>query len=44
MSGRHEKQLIVHREADTVGGFRRLGRFPYWLRLAYVEELLQVVE
>jgi hypothetical protein len=26
---------------DEIGGFRRLARFPFWMRPGYVEELYE---
>jgi hypothetical protein len=35
-------QLVVHDVVEAVGGFRRVYRFPHWLRQGYVEELYTV--
>lgn len=38
------RQLVLHEIVSEVGGFRRLYRFPHWLRVGYVEELYAVNE
>jgi hypothetical protein len=38
-SNSSEQQMIVSRETQTIGGFRRVYRFLHWMRPGYVEEL-----
>jgi hypothetical protein len=33
---------VVAKVLEDVGGFRRLYRFPFWLRNGYVEELYAI--
>jgi len=37
-----KRHLRVADVVDKVGGFRRLARFPFWLRKGYVEQLYEV--
>ncbi len=36
-------QSVVYELVEQVGGYRRLYRFPYWMRAGYVEELYEVL-
>ena len=37
-------QHVVSELVDSVGGFVRVSRVPYWLRRGYVEEIYEVVD
>jgi hypothetical protein len=38
------RQHVVSELVDSVGGFVRVSRVPYWLRRGYVEEIYEVVD
>jgi len=41
LNTRNTAQSIVYELVARVGGFRRLARYPYWMRAGYVEELYE---
>jgi hypothetical protein len=40
----HDRQERVGDVVDEIGGFRRLYRFPFWMRPGYVEEVYEATD
>jgi putative sugar O-methyltransferase len=43
IEGTEKKHLVVPEVVDSLGGYKRIYRFPFWLRKDYVEEFYEVL-